>query len=301
MKVLITGATGMIGNELVALLLQHHIEIHYLTTSKGKIQNKPNYTGFYWSLEEGYIDANCLQGVDAIIHLAGATVSKRWTNKYKQEIIESRTLSSSLLYSCLKNNPNDVKQVISASAIGIYPDSLTELYTEENTTSDNGFLGNVVVKWEESVDAFKVLNLKVTKIRIGLVLSNKGGALVEMLKPIKMAIGSPFGSGKQMQSWIHIDDLVNIFYFVLQNQKEGVFNAVAPKPISNTELTKAIAKTLDKPLFMPNIPKFMMKLILGEMHQLLFASQNVSSKKIVQNGFQFQFQEIHPALDDLLN
>lgn len=301
MKVLITGATGMIGNELVALLLQHHIEIHYLTTSKGKIQNKLNYTGFYWNLEEGYIDANCLQGVDAIIHLAGATVSKRWTNKYKQEIIESRILSAALLYSCLKNNPNDVKQVISASAIGIYPDSLTELYTEENTTSDNGFLGNVVVKWEESVDAFKVLNLKVTKIRIGLVLSNKGGALVEMLKPIKMAIGSPFGSGKQMQSWIHIDDLVNIFYFVLQNQKEGVFNAVAPKPISNTELTKAIAKTLDKPLFMPNIPKFMMKLILGEMHQLLFASQNVSSKKIVQNGFQFQFQEIHPALDDLLN
>ena len=116
-----------------------------------------------------------------------------------------------------------------------------------------------------------------------------------------MGIGSPFGTGKQMQSWIHIDDLVNIFYFVLQNQKEGVFNAVAPKPISNTELTKAIAKTLDKPLFMPNIPKFMMKLILGEMHQLLFASQNVSFKKIVQNGFQFQFQEIHPALDDLLN
>ena len=300
MKVLITGATGMIGNKLVALLLQNNIEIHYLTTSKGKIQNKSNYTGFYWNLDEGYIDPNCLQGVDAIIHLAGATVSKRWTNNYKQEIIESRVLSSALLYSCIKNNPNDVKQLISASAIGIYPDSLTELYTEDNPSSDDSFLGNVVVKWEESVDVFKVLNLKVTKIRIGLVLSNKGGALMEMLKPIKIGLGSPFGSGKQMQSWIHIDDLVEIFYFVLKNQKEGIFNAVAPNPITNTELTQAIAKTLGKPLFMPNVPKFMMKLILGEMHQLLFSSQKVSSKKIEQNGFQFQFKEIHTALDDLL-
>jgi uncharacterized protein len=300
MKVLITGATGMIGKELVALLLKHQIELHYLTTSKNKIESKPKYIGFYWNLEEGYIDSNCLLGVDAIIHLAGATVSKRWTPKYKQEIIESRLISSALLYSCIKNNPNQVKQIISASAIGIYPDSLKEIYSENEISTDNSFLGNVVVKWEESVDAFKILDLQVTKIRIGLVLSNKGGALVEMLKPIKMGIGSPFGSGEQMQSWIHIDDLVNIFYFVLENQKEGVYNAVAPNPISNTELTQAIAKTLDKPLFMTNIPKFIMKLILGEMHQLLYSSQKVSSKKIEENGFNFQFREIIPALDDLL-
>jgi uncharacterized protein len=300
MKVLITGATGMIGKELVALLLKHQIEVHYLTTSKNKIESKPKYIGFYWNLEEGYIDSNCLLGVDAIIHLAGATVSKRWTPKYKQEIIESRLISSALLYSCIKNNPNQVKQIISASAIGIYPDSLKEIYSENEISTDNSFLGNVVVKWEESVDAFKILDLQVTKIRIGLVLSNKGGALVEMLKPIKMGIGSPFGSGEQMQSWIHIDDLVNIFYFVLENQKEGVYNAVAPNPISNTELTQAIAKTLDKPLFMTNIPKFIMKLILGEMHQLLYSSQKVSSKKIEENGFNFQFREIIPALDDLL-
>lgn len=301
MKVLITGATGMVGSELVALLMQYDIEIHYLTTSKNKINNKPNYTGFYWNLEEGYIDSNCLMGVDAIIHLAGATVSKRWTSKYKEEIIESRIISSALLYTCLKNNPNQVKQIIAASAIGIYPDSLSKLHSEEEMSTDDSFLGNVVVKWEESVDAFKVLNLKLTKIRIGLVLSLKGGALVEMVKPIKMGIGSPFGSGKQMQSWIHIDDLVNLFYFVLKNQKEGVFNAVAPNPISNAELTKAIAKALQKPLFMPNIPKFMMNLILGEMHQLLFASQLVSSKKIEQIGFNFQFRDIRPALEDLLN
>lgn len=300
MKILITGATGMIGKELIALLLENGNDIHYLTTSKAKIESKPHYQGFYWNLEQSFIDENCLMGVDVIIHLAGATVSKRWTTNYKQEIIESRTLSSNLLYTCLKNHPNQVKQLISASAIGIYPDSLTQVYTEDNKSIDDSFLGNVVMKWEESVDVFRRLNIKVCKLRIGLVLSNKGGALAEMIKPIKLGIGSPFGSGKQVQSWIHIHDLASMFYFALQNQWEGTFNAVAPNPVTNTELTKAIAKTLGKPVFMPNIPKFAMKLLLGEMHQLLFSSQHVSSAKAEKNGFQFRYRDLSKTLDNLL-
>lgn len=300
MKILITGATGLVGTELVALLLENGIKIHYLTTSKTKIESKPHYQGFYWNPEKSFIDENCLMGVDVIIHLAGATVSKRWTTNYKQEIIESRTLSSNLLYSCLKNHPNQVKQIVSASAIGIYPDSLTEIYSEENKSVDDSFLGQVVVKWEESVDVFSRLNLKVCKLRIGLVLSDKGGALSEMVKPIKLGFGSPFGSGKQVQSWIHIHDLASMFYFAIKNQWEGPFNAVAPNPVTNAELTKAIAKTFNKPLFMPNIPKFAMKLILGEMHQLLFLSQNVSSAKAEKNGFQFRYRDLAKTLDNLL-
>ncbi len=300
MKILITGATGMVGKELVSLLLQNGITVHYLTTSKDKIINKPNYYGFYWSPQEGYIDENCLMGVESIIHLAGATVSKRWTNNYKQEIIESRIISSSLLYNCLKNHPNQVKQLVSASAIGIYPNSLTLVYTEENTTSDDSFLGNVVVKWEESVDVFKVLNIKVCKLRIGLVLSNKGGALLEMLKPIQMGLGSAFGSGKQVQSWIHVEDLANMFFYAVQNQWYGTYNAVAPNPVTNSELIKTIAKTVNKPLFMPNIPKFVMSLVLGEMHQLLFSSQHVSSRKAEKNGFQFRYRDLAKTLDNLL-
>jgi uncharacterized protein (TIGR01777 family) len=157
-----------------------------------------------------------------------------------------------------------------------------------------------VVKWEESVDVFSRLNLKVCKLRIGLVLSNKGGALSEMVKPIKLGIGSPFGSGKQVQSWIHIYDLASMFQYALQNQWEGTFNAVAPNPVTNTELTKAIAKTLGKPVFMPNVPKFAMKLILGEMHQLLFSSQNVSAAKAEKNGFKFRYRDISKTLDNLL-
>ena len=301
MKILITGATGLVGKELIALLLENGNEIHYLTTSQSKIESKPHFQGFYWNPEQSFIDENCLMGVDAIIHLAGATVSKRWTTNYKEEIIESRTLSSNLLYTCLKNHPNQVKQIVSASAIGIYPDSLSQIYTEETKSVDAGFLGQVVVKWEESVDVFSRLNLKVCKLRIGLVLSNKGGALSEMIKPIKLGIGSPFGSGKQVQSWIHIHDLAAMFYFAIQNQWEGTFNAVAPNPVTNTELTKAIAKTVGKPVFMPNIPKFVMSLVLGEMHQLLFSSQNVSSKKIQDKQFQFQYKELEMALKNLLN
>lgn len=300
MKILITGATGLIGSELVTLLLQNGVTIHYLTTSKEKIESQPNYHGFFWNPNQGIIDENALMGVDAIIHLAGASISKRWTSKYKQEIIESRILSSNVLFKALKENPHSVKQIISASAVGIYPNDLTKLYTEDETQVNDSFLGKVVVKWEESVNKFKLLNIKVCKLRTGLVLSNKGGALVEMVKPIKMGIGSPFGSGKQMQSWIHIHDLVEMYFYAAKNELDGVYNAVAPNPVTNKKLTQEIAKVLKKPLFMPNIPRFLMKLVLGEMHTILFDSQNVSSKKVENEGFVFEYKQVDKALKQLL-
>ena len=299
MKVLITGATGLIGNELVALLLQNGISIHYLTTSKKKIENQPNFKGFYWNPEQGTIDENCLMGVDAIIHLAGATISKRWTTSYKQEIIESRLLSSAVLFKALKNHPNQVKQIVSASGTAIYPNNNKVIYDENATEIDNSFLGNVVLKWEESVDKFKSLGLKVCKLRTGIVLSNKGGALIEMAKPIKMGIGAPFGTGKQMQSWIHIHDIAALYFFVVSNNLEGVYNAVAPNPVSNEKLTLAIATVLKKPLFMPNIPKFMMNLLLGEMHELLFENRNISSNKSVAKGFVFKYKTIDEAIENI--
>jgi len=300
MKVLITGATGMIGSELASLFLQNGISVHYLTTSKNEIKSENNFHGFYWNPEQGIIDENCMLGVDSIVHLAGATISKRWTESYKQEIIESRIVSANLLYKLLKNNPHQVRQFVSASAIGIYPDSLSKTYTEDEKLIDASFLGNVVVKWEESVDKFRLLDIKVCKIRTGLVLSKKGGMLQELLKPIKMGIGSPFGTGKQWQSWIHIHDLVHLYFFVVQNQWQGIYNAVAPNPVTNRELTEAVAKKLHKPFFMPNIPKFLMKIILGEMHILLFTSQKVSAQKAVDNGFEFRYKTLETALADLL-
>jgi uncharacterized protein (TIGR01777 family) len=300
MKVLITGATGLIGTELVSLLLQNGISVNYLTTSKNKIVNELNYNGFYWSPEQGIIDENCLMGVDSIINLAGANISKRWTNSYKQEIIESRLLSSALLFKALKSNPNQVKQIVSASGTSIYPNSDSIIYDENSTQVNPSFLGNVVIKWEESTDKFASLGLKVCKLRTGIVLSSKGGALVEMLKTIQLGLGSSFGSGKQIQSWIHIHDIAALYYFAINNDLDGVYNAVSPNPVTNEELTFTIAKVLKKPLFMPNIPKFIMSLFLGEMHELLFENRNLSAKKIIDKGFVFKYKTIGEALKNIL-
>ena len=299
MRILITGATGLVGNALTFQLLQNGQSVHYLTTSKKKVSNGSHFRGFYWNPEQGIIDENALIGVDAIIHLAGATVSKRWTKSYKEEILESRTLSANLLFRTLKANPHQVKQFISASATGIYPDSLSKIYTEDSKEIGDDFLANVVVKWEESVDKFQELGITTAKVRTGLVLASQGGALPEMLKTIKLGIGSAFGSGKQVQSWIHIDDLAAIYHFILNSDLEGVYNAVAPNPVTNQELTNALAKMVHKPLFMPNIPKFLMKLILGEMHTLLFVSQNVSADKIIGKGFVFKYPKLEQALQNL--
>ena len=300
MKILITGATGLVGTALVNLLLRKGVQVNFLTISQDKITKKTNLQGFFWNPEQGIIDENAFIGVDAIIHLAGANVSKRWTNTYKQEIIESRIISSNLLFKVLKHNPNQVKQIISASAIGVYPDSLKNIYTENNKNIDDSFLGNVVMKWEESVDKFKLLNIKVCKLRTGIVLSEKGGALFEMLKPIKFGLGAAFGTGKQIQSWIHLTDLTEMYLFAAKNQLEGIYNAVAPNPISNKQLTVAIAKKLKKPLFLPNIPEFIMQMVLGEMHEILFSSQNVNNHKIINEGFSFKYTSVEKALEHLL-
>jgi len=299
-KVLVTGATGLVGKQVVKILHDKGITIHFLTTSANKVISKTNSKGFYWNPKSGEIDENCLSGVDAIIHLAGASIAKRWTNAYKEEIVESRILSSNLLFQTLKNHPNQVKQIVSASAIGIYPSNFSKTYTEDYTDFDDSFLSNVVVKWEESVDQFARIGLQVCKLRIGLVLATKGGALPAMIKPVKFGLGSIFGSGKQWQSWIHIKDLARLFVFSIENNWTGTFNAVAPNPVTHREFMFALAREMKKPLFFPNTPKIIMNLILGEMHVLLFDSQKVSSQKVQNAGFDFTFSNINSALSNLL-
>ena len=300
MTILVTGATGLVGQELVGLLLQNGHIVHYLSTSKDKLVNNSNYKGFYWNPKTAEIDLNSLTDVEVIVHLAGANVAKKWTNAYKEEIIQSRVLSTRLLFQTLQKTPHKVKQFVSASAIGIYPSSSSTIYHETDTDIDASFLGNVVNQWENEVNQLEKLELTVSKIRIGIVLAKNGGALQEMAKPIKYGLGAAFGSGNQYQSWIHIHDLVAIFNYVIEHKLSGIFNGVSPYPVTNAELTKAIAKTLDIPLFLPNVPQFMMKLILGEMHQILFSSQNVSCRKLLDQNFHFKFAALGKALVDLL-
>ncbi|MFP9113744.1 TIGR01777 family oxidoreductase [Flavobacterium sp. RHBU_3] len=296
MRVLITGATGLVGKELVSFLLKNGYSINYLTTSKNKIQEEENYHGYYWNPDKGEIDPDCLYNVGTIIHLAGAGISKRWTSSYKQEIVNSRINGITVLYKLLKSTANDVHQFISASATGIYPSSLTTVYTEDSPERDGSFLDTVVQKWEAAADSIQELGVKVAKVRTGLVLSGKGGVLKELSAPARFGLGTAFGSGKQIQSWIHITDLVGIYVHVLKHGLEGVYNAVAPHPVTQNEMVKVIAGVLDKPFIMPNPPRFLMSLVLGEMSSLLYDSQNVSARKIIDAGYQFKFLSVEKAI-----
>ncbi|EDP71704.1 possible sugar nucleotide epimerase [Flavobacteriales bacterium ALC-1] len=300
MTVLITGATGLIGQEIVKQCHDEGINIHYLTTSKTKLSTEVNYKGFYWNPNNQEIDHRCFEGVSTIINMVGASISKRWTDAYKKEVLESRTKTAQLLQDTIKKHNYSIEHVVSASAIGIYPTSLTNYYEETHKEVSESFLGKVVAQWETAIDGFKRLGCKVVKIRIGLVLARKSGALPEIIKPIKFGAGAAFGNGKQWQSWIHVKDLASLFVFALQNNLEGIYNGVAPNAVSNKEFTKITASVLQRPLILPNIPRFVMKLILGEMHMLLFESQRVSSQKIEAKGFHFKYANLRPALEDLL-
>jgi len=300
LRVLITGATGLVGQEIVEQCFAQNIAVNYLSTSKSKLENKPNYKGFYWNPSSGDIDIDCFKDVDAIINLAGSTIAKRWTKSYKEEIKKSRVEALQLLYKTIKTENIAIKHLVSASAIGIYPDSLTHYYEEDFNDFDNRFLSNVVKSWEHEVDAFKTLNIKVSKIRIGIVLSQKGGALAKLVKPIKLYAGSALGSGNQWQSWIHIEDLAAMFLFVLSNKFEGVFNGVAPNAVTQKEMVKTIAEVVNRPIVLPAVPSFMLKLILGEMSALVLESQRVSTRKIENSGFSFKFHHLQAALEDVL-
>ncbi|QHI36187.1 Epimerase family protein [Kordia antarctica] len=300
MKILICGATGLIGSALTKLCIQENHQIHYLTTRKSKIEHAENKKGFYWNPAQGEIDTACFEGVEAIINLSGANIAKSWTEAYKEEIMNSRIDTANVLFKAIRNMENHtVKHFISASGIAIYPSSLTEYYTEETEKEATDFLGTVVKQWELHANQFKSLEISVTILRTGLVFSANGGALVEMSKPVKYGVGAAIGSGKQWQSWIHIDDIARMYLHALTNKIIGTYNGVAPNPTTNKLLTKEIASVLKKPFFLPNIPKFMMKLILGEMSTLLFSSQKVSSEKIEKTGFEFKFKELTPALEDV--
>ncbi len=300
MRVLITGATGLIGSKISQLCRDKGMEVHYLSTSKDKLENKADYKGFYWNPSNNEIDSEAIKGVDAIINLVGASIAERWTPEQKKIILKSRTETANLLYKCLQENEHQVKNLVSASAIGVYPSSLEKLYTEEDKGVDDSFVGEVVVKWEEAVDNFKDLGIEVAKIRIGLVLAENGGVLQKLKEPVNFNVGSPLGSGKQWQSWIHIDDISGIFLFALENQLTGIYNAVAPNPVTNKELVNEVASQMGKPVWLPNVPKVALKLVLGEMSHIVLSSQLVSSDKIEQEGYNFKYVNLAKALEDLI-
>ena len=298
--ILITGATGLVGKALVKECLSKGFNIHYLTTSKSKISSKKNYKGFYWNPQLDQIDPKCFEGVSTVINLAGSSIAQRWTKVSKSTILSSRKNALELLHSTIETHRFPIKHVISASAIGIYPDSKTRYYKEDFQGTDASFLRTVVRSWEGALKSFNSLGVLTTALRIGIVLDANEGALPKISGPIKGYIGSALGSGEQWQSWIHIDDLVSIFLFILESDIEGVFNAVAPNPVQQKDFVKSVAKVLKRPLFFPNVPEIVLNFALGEMSAIALESQRVSAQKIQNLGFDYKYHELDAALNHLL-
>lgn len=292
-KILITGASGLIGTRLTELLTQRGHEVSYLGRKKrdGKIPS------FVWDVDNGTLDEQALKNVDVVIHLAGAGVAdERWSAKRKQEIMQSRIKSTALLAKYLSKYPN-VKVVLSASGIGYY--GFGEIEFTEESNPGNDFLAQVVKAWEAEVD--KIPSERIVKLRIGIVLSEKGGALKKMTTPIRWCVGAPLGTGQQYMSWIHLDDLCRMFIKAVEdNSMQGAYNATGPYAVTNRELTRAIAATIHKPLLLPPVPSFVLRILVGEMAEMVLNGSIVSSKKIQQTGFTFQFPTLDAALKDLL-
>ncbi|WP_423148934.1 TIGR01777 family oxidoreductase [Rubrolithibacter danxiaensis] len=294
--ILITGASGLIGNSLTRLLALKGYRIHHLTRFKS--HKNPLIKTFGWDVRNKKIDSDCIKETDIIIHLAGEGIAgKRWTSQRKQNIINSRTESIRLIYSLLRQSPgHQVKKIISSSAVGYYGDR-GDLLLTESTPPGTGFLSKTCVAWEQAVDEGVSLGIKTVKLRTGMVLSTEGGALPQIAKPIKLGVGTVLGSGKQWVSWIHLQDVTRMFLFAIENESvEGSFNMTAPNPVTQTELTYAIARELNKRIWLPRTPSFILKLVLGEMSSVVLDSTKTSASKIQSAGFQFNFPTIEEAL-----
>ncbi|HZY35310.1 MAG TPA: TIGR01777 family oxidoreductase [Mucilaginibacter sp.] len=294
--ILITGGTGLIGSRLTALLLEKGYAVNHLSRRKTPA---PGTNTFYWDLDKDEIDERCVDGADIIIHLAGEGIAdKRWTEERKKAITESRTKSIRLIYDLLKRKQHRVKSVISASAIGYYSDRGEELLTEDSAPNDD-FMARCCVEWEAAVEEGKELGLRVAKYRTGVVLDSSG-ALEKMAAPVKWYVGAPLGNGKQWIPWIHVQDVINMYLFAIEHENfEGIYNMVAPNPVTNKQLTKSIAKQLNRRLWLPNVPAFLLKLFLGEMSTIVLGSTKVSAQKIEAAGFEFKYTEVEDALKQI--
>lgn len=299
-SILITGGTGLVGTRLTEILLEKGYSVSHLSRTR---QDKQNVRAYTWDIDKKEIEPEALAGADYVVHLAGAGVGeKRWTESRKETILKSRTQSTRLLHDTISQLGNHhIKGFISASGISIYgEDTGSREITEENPKG-SGFLAEATKQWETAVDEISRLNIRVVKLRTGVALSEKGGALPQMTWPVRLGIGSPLGSGKQYMSWIHLDDLCRMYLYAIENeQMAGVYNAVGPNPVTNEVLIRSAAKALNRPVFFPNVPAFAIKLLFGEMATVVLGGSKVSSRKIEEEGFAFRFSSLEAALLDLL-
>ena len=300
MKVLITGGTGLIGTRLAEMLIDSGYEVALLSREPAK---NSHFQSFRWDPQAGTIDEAAVPYADYIVSLAGASVADgKWTDERKREIMTSRLGGLALLSRELAKPGHHVQAVISASAVGIYGDAGDKVVDESTPPAlpTNDFLADVSNQWELAATPIAALGIRTVIPRIGVVLSTEGGALPQIAKPVKLGAGAALGSGKQYMSWIHLDDLCRLFIAMLEDPAwQGTYNAVAPYPATNQAFTEVLAEVLHRPLILPKVPAFGLKLAMGEMSEIVLASQNVSAKKVLAQGFTFEYPQLRGALEAL--
>ncbi len=297
-KILISGASGLIGKKLCHALQSKGYQIEILVRS-GK--NHSDFKCYLWDYQNNFIEDGALENTAVFIHLAGATISHRWTKSYKQDIYSSRIDSSQFIFDEMKKRNVFPQTFISSSATGYYGQQTSSEIFSENDPPAHDFLGNVCKAWEEKAIQFEQLGSRVVRIRTSTVLSKSGGALSVLRKPIDYNMGAVLGDGRQYFPWIHINDLISIYVKAVEDASmSGAYNAAAPESVDNKTLTHKIANHLHKKIWLPNIPKWIIRTILGEMSALALEGSRVSSGKIESTGFRFQFPDLDAALSDVL-
>ncbi|MBT8317503.1 MAG: TIGR01777 family protein [Lutibacter sp.] len=296
-SILITGGTGLIGKQLTSSLQNkgHKVSILSRNTSK-----KPNV--YQWSINDSYIENEAILNADYIIHLAGAGIAdKRWTKTRKKELIDSRVDSTNLLFNKIQELNHNLKGFIAASGIGYYGATTSSTIYSEKDAPGNDFISKICKLWEKASLKFSTIDVRTVILRTGIVLSNKGGALPKIVKPIKLGFGAALGKGNQYMPWIHIDDLCNMYVEAIENNKiEGIYNAVSPSHVNNIELTNIIATYLKKKILLPNVPSFVFKILYGEMSKILLEGSRVSSKKVEKTGFKFKHSSTQDTIKNIL-
>jgi len=289
-RILITGGTGLVGKRLTTLLTEKNHEVRILSRSP------KNENEFKWDFSKGFIDDKAIENIEYIIHLAGAGIAdKRWTNERKKVIINSRVATANLIFDKIKAKNISLKGFISASGSNYYGAQTTSKIFKESDAAGTDFLGQVCEKWEAAANRFKELNIPVTILRTGIVLSKTGGALAKMKTPII----SPLGSGNQYMAWIHIDDLCNLYIKAVEEDFEGVYNTVSPESHTSKTFSKTLAKAIKRPYLPIAVPGFLLKLVFGELAIILLKGSRLSSNKIIDKGFVFKYKELAFALKSL--
>ena len=296
--VLITGGTGLIGSHISKKLMEKGYNILFLSRKRNTDGQIPVY---FWDPDKNIIDPEAISGADYIIHLAGAGIGdKRWTKKRRELISDSRTKTGELILRKFQESGKNLKAFISASGIGYYGTITSDKIFNETDPPSDDFLGEVCRKWEEMADRFNEAGVRTVKLRTGVVLADKGGALERMTNTVKMGIGSPFGSGRQYIPWIHIDDLCNLYLKAVEDPAmTGAWNAVAPEHTTNVEFMRILAEVLEKPFFFPAVPSFVLKILLGKMSGIILKGSRVSSGKIISSGYKFEYPGLENALKSL--